>query len=319
MATTGLRIDTYTPTDSKDELAIYLRLSEKYQTISHINNIRVFTKDGFIPLSSLVTKSYQRSSEDIRRIDGKRYVKIEANGLNDVAPSKKEKEMQEMFKKDSNLPKDVTIEASGAAQDKEEADDFYKKSFLVAIALIAIILINQFNSVFYMLLILTAVLMSTTGLFFGLLVTNQAFSIILCGIIGAVSLAGIIVGNNILMIDTYLHYKHKFSDLQQLSLVTGAQRLRAILLTQLTTTLGLIPIIFYLDISLLDFSIAYGSPAAQFWRPLATSLVFGILFATPMTLFFTPSALLLKEKFAIFMRRRSKIYTASDGTKTKSY
>ena len=306
LATTGLKLDTYTPADSNDELEIYLRLSDKYQTISHINDIRIFTPGGFVPLSSLVTKTYQRSSNEITRKEGKRYIQIQANVVNDINPSKKEQEIVEMLKKDSEIAKNITIEASGSAQDQKEANNFYKKSFLAAIVLISIILITQFNSVFYMLLILTSVLMSTTGLFFGLLVTNQPFSVILCGIIGAVSLAGIIVGNNILMIDTYLHYKARFSDLKQLLLITGAQRLRAILLTQLTTTLGLIPIIFYLDINLLEFSITYGSPSSQFWRPLATSLVFGILFATPMTLFFTPCALLLKEKAAIFIKEYYK-------------
>ena len=130
----------------------------------------------------------------------------------------------------------------------------------------------------------------------------------MCGIIGMVALAGIIVGNNILMIDTYNRYRHKFKDLHQLLLVTGAQRLRAIILTQLTTTLGLLPIMFSLNIDFINMSISVGSPSNQWWRPLATCIIFGILFASPMTLFFTPCSLLLKEKIAMVMRKKFFLY-----------
>ena len=173
---------------------------------------------------------------------------------------------------------------------------FLQKAFLIAVFLMGLILLTQFNSFSSTLLILFAVIMSTVGVVLGLLITKQPFGIVMSGI-GVISLAGIVVNNNIVLIDTFDRLIKKTNDARDAILMTGAQRLRPVLLTTTTTVLGLLPMALKLNIDFVNFEYSYNSPDTQWWVDLSRAIVFVLLFSTLLTLLVTPSALMLKSKY----------------------
>jgi multidrug efflux pump len=146
--------------------------------------------------------------------------------------------------------------------------------------------------------------MSTVGVFIGLLITNEPFDIVMTGI-GVIALAGIVVNNNIVLIDTFDHFKRQRLQEQagawtaedgfETVIKTGAQRLRPVLLTTCTTILGLVPMVMQTNIDFVTREVSVGAPSTQLWVSLATAIVFGLLFATILTLVVTPSALMVRE------------------------
>jgi multidrug efflux pump len=171
---------------------------------------------------------------------------------------------------------------------------FLMKAFIVALFIMAIILVTQFNSFYSAFLILTAVIMSTIGVFIGLMVIGQPFGVIMSGT-GVIALAGIIVNNNIVLIDTfdYLHKKRGLS-VPDAILMTGYQRFRPVLLTTVTTVCGLLPMVTQTNIDFITREVTVGAPSTQWWVQLATAIVFGLVFSTVLTLIVTPSALMLR-------------------------
>ena len=163
-------------------------------------------------------------------------------------------------------------------------------------ALMAILLITQFNSYYQSLLILSSILLSTSGVLLGLLITGQTFSVILTGI-GIVALAGIIVNNNIVLIDTFnvLRRQHPEWSLQEVIVHTGVQRLRPVFLTTFTTGFGLLPLAMHVSVDLIGAEIEVGGPITSQWVALASAIVFGLSFATILTLIVTPAMLALPQ------------------------
>ena len=165
------------------------------------------------------------------------------------------------------------------------------------------ILLFQFNSFFSGLLILFAVIMSTAGVFIGLMITGQAFSIVMTGV-GVIALAGIVVNNNIILIDTFDFLKTKMPNVKEAIIKTGAQRLRPVLLTTFTTVLGLLPMVTMTNVDFITREISRGSPDTQWWVQLSTAIVFGLIFATLLTLIVTPAALMLRENIKDWYKRK---------------
>jgi multidrug efflux pump len=174
------------------------------------------------------------------------------------------------------------------------------QAFVVAIFMIAIILVTQFNSFFSMGLVLSAVVLSSVGIFIGLLVHDMAFGIVMGGI-GVIALAGIIVSNNILLIDTYdlliAPFKNPtLAQYRDVIIRTCIQRVRPVILTKLSTILGLLPIMFGVTIDFINFEVTLGAPSTQWWRLLSVCIVYGVLFASSLTLLVTPAALMWRAK-----------------------
>jgi hypothetical protein len=169
----------------------------------------------------------------------------------------------------------------------------------------AIILVTQFNSFFQAFLVLTAVIFSTIGVFLGLLITGQPFGVVMNGI-GVIALAGIVVNNNIVLIDTFDYHRKTGIDVREAVLRTGAQRLRPVLLTTITTVLGLLPMVLRLNIDFFGREITYNAPSTQWWVQLSTSVAFGLVFATFLTLILTPSLLVLGDDIGKWHRKLHK-------------
>ncbi len=180
--------------------------------------------------------------------------------------------------------------------------DFLAKAFASAIFLMAVILVTQFNSFYQMFLVLSAIVFSTAGVLLGLLITAQPFGIVMVGI-GIIALAGIVVNNNIVLIDTFNNLRNAGMQSMEAAMRTGAQRLRPVLLTAVTTVLGLMPMVLSMNIDILNRSVTFGAPSSQWWTQLSTAIAGGLTFATVLTLILTPCLLVLGEDF--FNRKKS--------------
>ncbi|RLA27780.1 MAG: AcrB/AcrD/AcrF family protein, partial [Gammaproteobacteria bacterium] len=180
-------------------------------------------------------------------------------------------------------------------EEQNEASAFLGKAMMIAIAVMAIILVTQFNSIFQAFLILTAVVFSTGGVLLGHLIMNKPFGIVMSGV-GVITLAGIVVNNNIVFIDTYNVLRQRGNEAFDAIVRTCAVRLRPVLLTTVTTILGLLPMVFALNIDLVNRDISVGAPSTQYWTQLSSSVAGGLAFATILTLFLTPSLLMIQAR-----------------------
>jgi len=198
------------------------------------------------------------------------------------------------------LPASVKYQWTGDQADQAESGAFLATAFMGALALMFIILLAQFNSVYNSILVLLAVVLSTTGVLIGMLVMDQAFSIIMTGT-GIVALAGIVVNNNIVLIDTYQEYE-RFMPRTEAITRTAEDRIRPVLLTTITTMAGLAPMMFGLSLDFIGGGYSVDSPTSLWWKQLATAVVFGLGIATVLTLVFTPSMLALRVWFTTYVR-----------------
>ena len=191
-------------------------------------------------------------------------------------------------------------EWTGDQEDQAESQAFLGQAFLAALGLMFIILLAQFNSFYNAVLVLLAVVLSTTGVLIGMLVMDQTFSIIMTGT-GIVALAGIVVNNNIVLIDTYQEYERYMPRIQAI-IRTAEDRIRPVLLTTITTMAGLAPMMFGLSLDFFAGGYSIDSPTALWWKQLATAVVFGLGIATFLTLLFTPSMLALRVWVTTYAR-----------------
>ncbi len=198
------------------------------------------------------------------------------------------------------LPASVSYEWTGDQEDQAESGAFLAQAFAGALGLMFIILLAQFNSVYNSVLVLLAVVLSTTGVLVGMLVMDQAFSIIMTGT-GIVALAGIVVNNNIVLIDTYQEYE-KYMPRTEAITRTAEDRIRPVLLTTITTMAGLAPMMFGLSLDFIGGGYSIDSPTSLWWKQLATAVVFGLGIATVLTLVFTPSMLALRVWITTYAR-----------------
>ncbi|WP_028110981.1 efflux RND transporter permease subunit [Ferrimonas futtsuensis] len=292
--TSGLKIGEYRPDDADDELDIRVRFPEEKRHILRLDTLRVKTQYGQVPVSNFVERVAAPKVDSIRRIDGHRVMTVKADMapgvlLNDVLPEFRER--LETLGLDSR----VSYSFTGENEEQEESQVFLLNAFMVALFVMAIILVTQFNSFYQAFLILTAVLLSTMGVLLGLLVTGKPFGIVMSGI-GVISLAGIVVNNNIVLIDTYNVLRAQGLAATEAILRTGAQRLRPVMLTTITTILGLMPMVLEMNVDLINRAIEVGAPSTQWWSQLATAVAGGLAFATVLTLVLTPSLLALRAR-----------------------
>ncbi|MDA7428622.1 efflux RND transporter permease subunit [Primorskyibacter aestuariivivens] len=195
----------------------------------------------------------------------------------------------------SPLPTGIETEWTGDQEDQAESQAFLQSAFAGALGLMFIILLAQFNSFYNAVLVLLAVVLSTTGVLIGMLVMDQTFSIIMTGT-GIVALAGIVVNNNIVLIDTYQEYSRYMPRIEAI-IRTAEDRIRPVLLTTITTMAGLAPMMFGLSLDFWGGGYSIDSPTALWWKQLATAVVFGLGIATVLTLVFTPAMLALRVWF----------------------
>lgn len=306
LATNGIKLSTYRPDDKNEEVDIVVRYPREARTILQLKNVRVQTEKGIIPITNFVTVKPVPNVSLIHRVDSQRIETIQTDVEPGVLVFDKLQELKKLI--DSlNVHDDVRFEFKGEDKEQAETGAFLMKAFLVAIFLIFLVLLTQFNSFFRSALVLSAVVMSTFGVLIGLMIMRQPFGIVMGGI-GVIALAGIIVSNNIILIDTFDQLFLETKDAYNSILRACMQRLRPVILTKLTVVLGLLPIMFGIDIDFINFHVTQGAPSTQWWTHLATCIVFGVLFASMLTLIVTPAALMVRygPKQPSFLRNKMK-------------
>ena len=258
--------------------------------------MRIETNQGSVPISNFVTRVPQSAIGTINRVDQNRVFTIKANVKNGININEKVVGLKEqLLENREKFDPRVQINFTGEDEDQMEAQQFLMKAFVIALFAMAVILVTQFNSFYSAALILFAVVMSTIGVMIGLLITGQPFGIVMSGI-GIIALAGIVVNNNIVLIDTFDNHMKRGLQTRDAIMITGAQRLRPVLLTTVTTILGLMPMVLQLNIDFINRVVSQGAPSTQWWVQLSTAIVFGLTFSTILTLIVTPSALMFREK-----------------------
>ena len=304
LITNGVLVAKYRPDDADDEVDIRVRYPAESRGVSQLDQLRVSTREGQVPISSFVQRDARPKVSTIFRQNGKRTMYVRANAAPGVLPNDKLAEIDDWLGTQS-IDDSVQVAFRGANEEQQKTNDFIGVAFTLALMLMCILLVTQFNSFYQALLILSAVIMSTIGVFLGLLLTGQAFSAIMSGV-GVVALAGIVVNNNIVLIDTYnyLRREHPKWDLQRVIVTAGCQRLRPVLLTTVTTGFGLLPMASGVSIDLIGREIEVGGPVASYWNVLASAIVSGLTFATLLTLMVTPASLMAPQSLRKFFKSR---------------
>ena len=224
LATNGIKLGEYRPDDARDSIPLYLRYPSEGRTLDIIENLRVNTSNGLVPISNFVEIVANNRTGNIVRVDSKNAINIQSDleigvygdakvkeleyvlGVTDTPPSFRGKKIENL--KRFPLDQNIKVKLIGENEDQKEAQEFLSKAFSVALFMMLMILLLQFNSFYSGFLILFAVVMSTAGVFIGLMITGQAFSIVMTGV-GVIALAGIVVNNNIILIDTFDFLKQK--------------------------------------------------------------------------------------------------------------
>jgi multidrug efflux pump len=296
LVTNGIKIGEYRPDDSDDEIDIRVRYPLASRNLTQIDELRIPTANGLVPISTFVTREPAQKVSTIRRTDMRRTITIDADVAPGYLPTDIVAEMRELLPTLGIDPR-VGIAFRGSTEDQEEDQAFLMRAMLMALAMMAIILVTQFNSIYQAGLILTAVLFSTGGVLLGHLFMGKPFGVIMSSV-GVITLAGIVVNNNIVFIDSYNVLRSRGAKAYDAVIRTCAIRLRPVLLTTVTTIIGLLPMVFGININLVDRSVSIGAPSSQWWTQLASSVAGGLAFATVLTLFLTPSLLLIQANTA---------------------
>ena len=297
LVTNGILVDKYRPDDSEDEVDIRVRFPKEYRQLEQFDQLRIPTPDGAVPLSNFVKRIPQQRVSSIDRENGSRILKIRANTSIDpttgkkILPFDKNLEISDWIKS-QNFSNQVNIKFAGTNEDGEESAAFLGRAMLGALFLMFVILLTQFNSFYQAAITLSTVVLSTVGALTGLLITGQVFSVIMSGL-GIVSLAGIIVNNSIVLIDTYNRLKDDEVDPIETIIHSAAQRLRPIVLTTATTMIGLTPVALQITIDWFGRSIEFGGLMSAWWVPFSTAVIWGLGFSSLLTLFLIPTLLAL--------------------------
>ncbi|MEO1323620.1 MAG: efflux RND transporter permease subunit [Pseudomonadota bacterium] len=301
LVTNGILVGRYRPDDALDEIDIRVRLPERERSIQAMDRLRIATPGGQVPLSQFVERNAAPKVTKIERRDGKRVFMVRANAIEQGEGAAKVAELKELIAA-ADIDPAVEINFEGADEDAAEAMAFFELAGLAALFLMGIILLWEFNNFYHVVLTLSAVILSTAGVLIGIQLVLPYISTLMVGT-GIVALAGIVVNNNIVLIDTFQRLKRDGRSSEEAAIAAAAQRIRPILLTTLTTVCGLLPMVFMMNVNFREGAISFGGVTAEWWVPLATAVVFGLGFSTLMTLIVTPVWLAAPEKMGRWRRR----------------
>jgi multidrug efflux pump len=321
----GLEVSKYK--EGEDDYPIQLRLSDEYRyDISSLINKKISFRDKFgnkkeVPISAVADLQYGSTYGSVKRKDMNKVITIFSNVTDGFNPT----EINNQFKAlvaQYEIPDGITVRFTGEQEEQAKSTAFLMNALIVAISVIFLIIVAQFNSVTTPLIIMASVVLSTIGVFLGLVIFNMDFVVIMTGI-GIISLAGVVVNNAIVLIDyTNLVRERKREELNTPEgeflpinellgsiILAGKTRLRPVLLTAITTVLGLIPLAIGMNInfstlfSSFDPQFYVGGDNAAFWGPMAWTVIFGLTFATFLTLVVVPVMYLLADKLNMLIRR----------------
>ncbi|MEX2569534.1 MAG: efflux RND transporter permease subunit [Cyclobacteriaceae bacterium] len=323
----GLEVSKYK--EGEDDYPIQLRLADEYRyDIGALLNKKISFRDKFgnlkeIPISSVATLEYSSTYGSVKRKDLERVITLFSNVNDGFNATEINNEIKRLMQ-DFEVPEGIDVSFTGEQEEQAKSAEFLTRALLISISLIFLIIVAQFNSVTTPFIIMASVVFSTIGVFLGLVAFNMDFVIIMTGI-GIISLAGVVVNNAIVLIDytnlVRLRRRKELAipedgylsneDLLDSIIQGGKIRLRPVLLTAITTVLGLIPLAlgmnidFYGLLSSFDPKFYIGGDNADFWGPMAWTVIFGLTFATFLTLVIVPVMYLLADKLNMIFRKIS--------------
>ena len=293
LVTNGVKLGSYRPDDATDELDIKVRLPREERTFDSLDSLRIVTSQGLVPVSNFIQRKAVNKVANIVRRNDVYYMPVAANltptnAAGQPVASDAKVEQLKQWVATQNFPSSVKIEFGGAAEQVDDTNAFIVQAFLGAMFIIFLVLLLEYNSFYQVMVTLSTVLMSVAGVLLGMLITGMSFSAIMTGL-GIVALAGIVVKNGIVLIDTYNHY-NRGDGVEPIKamLITIAQRVRPVLLTATVTALGVIPMWANVEFDFIRREIVVGGIAGSWFIHLSAALVSGLFFSTALTLIMVP-------------------------------
>jgi len=285
--TEGALVGQYRPLNVEDEVDIRVRYPKSARDLSQLDSLRIQTPQGALPLSSVVTRIAKPREDKIERRDLSPFYVVQGNTRREYATQTQAAEMQKWFDEEADLPAGTKIKFLGQAEENAATAAFFKTAGIAILFMMGVILLLQFNSFYHVFLTLMAVILSIFGVILGL--TFYTYISMILVLTGCIALAGIVVNNNIVLIDTYQRLVELGFSSEDAALRTAAQRLRPVLLTTLTTIVGLMPLVLGWQANVFtgEFS-TLGSSTSDIWAPISYVLSCGLGFATILTLIVTP-------------------------------
>jgi len=311
--TEGSLVGFFRPIDSDEEVDIRIRFPKNSRDLSELDNLRIQTSEGALPLSSVVTRTAKPRQDSIQRRNQLRVYEVKGNTAQGFTTNQTVTEVKEWIENEANFDGDVAYKFLGQDEENKAAQEFFTMAGIATLFMMGVILLWQFNSFWHVVLTLSAVVFSIAGVLLGLIF--YPYVSILLGGTGVLALAGIVVNNNIVLIDTFQYLKREGYSTHEAVVRTAAQRLRPVLLTTITTIVGLMPMVLAVQADLFtgEFS-TRGTATSAIWAPISYVLVCGLAFSTILTLILTPVLLAgpgiwwanLKAMFAQLSRRSSE-------------
>jgi multidrug efflux pump subunit AcrB len=307
----GLEVSSFREGDDDYDITVQLQESDR-KMVDILHELMLPTPTGqLVPLSTIARVTFTGSIGDINRINNERVVTVKANVDETKIPGPVAREEAEKLLADLALPPGYKIKFTGEFEFQQESQDFLTKAFMVALLLIFLILVAMFNSVSQPFIIMTSVILSLGGAFLGLTIYQSPFGIIMTGV-GVISLAGVVVNNAIVLIDYTNKLRERGYALKDAVISAGATRLRPVLLTAVTTILGLVPMVTGVSFDFHSWSISWVSESSQWWQSMAVVVIFGLIVATFLTLVVVPTLYYMIERFDTIrqqtLERISEIY-----------
>ncbi|MDY6962590.1 MAG: efflux RND transporter permease subunit, partial [Pseudomonadota bacterium] len=293
LVTSGVKLGSYRPDDGGDELDIRVRLPEDERTFDALDSLRIVTAQGLVPVSNFIERTAVPKVANISRRNGVYSMSVAANlnptnAAGEQITSESKIEQIKEWQATQEWPASVEIVYGGAAEQVDDTNAFIVSAFGAAMFLIFLILLLEYNSFYQVLVTLSTVIMSLGGVLLGMVVTGMSFSAIMTGL-GIVALAGIVVKNGIVLIDTYNHYnRDEGVEPIKAMLLTISQRVRPVLLTATVTALGVIPMAMNVEFDFIRREIVVGGIAGSWFIHLSAALVSGLFVSTALTLIMVP-------------------------------
>ena len=303
LVTNGVLLSKYQPDDSEDQVDIRVRFPEEDRSLDQFGNLRLQTAKGLVPLINIIDIKPQQRVSAINRIDGSFVMTVKADVVEAEGYDLNAKIAElDAWVKSQDWPTGVYFKFRGANEDQAESFSFLMKAMMASLVMMFLVLVTQFNSFYQSAVTLLTIVLSVFGVLLGMVLTGQKFSVIMTGT-GVIALAGIVVNNAIVLIDTYNREILVQPDRLTAVLSTAAQRVRPILLTTITTIAGLIPMATQVNLDFFTRTIAVGGITSVWWVQLSTAVISGLAFSTILTLVVVPVLLALPETVSRSARR----------------
>ena len=287
VAFNGTKVSTYREGDEDFDITVQLSESGRRST-DILRELLIPTGGGLIPLSTIASFEVTGGLGQINRVNHERVVTVKADVDEKNIPSPVVRAQAEKYMSNISLPPGYKMRFTGEQQEQEETEAFLTKAFAAALFLIMFILVTQFNSIAQPLIILTSVILSLGGVFLGLAVMEYPFGIIMTGV-GVISLAGVVVNNAIVLIDYTNQLNKRGMPFKEAIIAAGCTRLRPVLLTAITTILGLLPMVTGISYDFHEMKISWISASTQWWSSMASAVIFGLALTTLLTLVVVPT------------------------------